>query len=338
MIREKDELLLLKRRIFLMKCKWIFFVLPFYASAQLIQAPQTPYEEFQAYLETEEINSYSHFQLQEIKKQSESVKSLSFLLEQAQRSFLKGHLKQAGDYFRSIVEQAYDNDWNKEIKDMIFYSYLRLAQIEWKDNPNHFLYSALIFAPSFKPDESLFPPPLIRKFNKIKNKQPLLKIKLGRIFPFHETILINGKSFSKKSISLPYGNYRVTALSSSHQPWSQKISLSDLAQKRIVTPPWAGGNCNNPSVSKKIKKENILYPQFCRWNPNLKLVKEEKVTSNLIIENNIKQKIKATLKNNKKWIWTGVIATGVTVGIIFLNREQPSTPSIPTIRKGFPKN
>ena len=318
-----------------MKCKWIclFFIFPFCVKAQLIRAPQTPYEEFQAYLETEEMTSYSQFQLQEIQKQSESSKSLSFLLEQAQRSFLKGHLKQSGDYFRSITKQAYSNDWNKEIKNMIFYSYLRLAQIEWKDDPHNFLYSAIIFSPSFKPDESLFPPPLVKKFNEIKTKQPLLKIKLRRIFPFHKTILINGTEMTKSTQSLPYGNYRVTALSSSHQPWSQKISLSELVQKRIVTPPWAGGSCQKPFVSQKINKENVLYPQFCRWKP-APIVKKKETLPNLVIENNMKQKIQMTLKDNQKWVWVGA-AVGITAGIILLNKNK--TPA-PIIKKGFPKN
>ncbi len=344
MVRRKNALSLSKRRIRSMKCKFILiplYLLTFTSYAQLIRAPQTPQEEFDAYIETEKITSYAKSQLQQIQNQSNSIQSLSSLLEQAQRSFIKGHLQQSGDYFRAIVQKTHEKDWIEEAQNIIFYSYLRLAQIEWKENPDSFLHSAILFSPFSKPDTSLFPPPLIQRFNEIKNNQPSLLVYLKTIFPFHEMILINGEFFLKDHVRLPYGNYRVTALSSSHQPWSQKVSLSDLVQKRIVTPPWVSGTCKRPSHTQNIKKENILYPAFCRWKPSSKKHHDKKLiqkkTPNTVIQNNIEQTITMPLKNNK-WLWTGIVVTGVVIGIIiFSQKDKKPNVKIPSIQKGFPQ-
>ena len=328
-----------------MKCRITLIatlVLTSASHAYMVRAPQTPIEEFDAYLQTENITSYSKVQLLQIQNQSSDIKMLSSLLEQAQRSFIKGHLRQSGDYFQAIVQEAYKKDWLEEAQNIIFYSYLRLAQIEWKENPDAFLHSAILFSPSLKPDPSLFPPPLIQKLNEIKNSQPQLLVSLKGIFPFHEIILINGKIFLKDRIKLPYGKYRVTALSSSHQPWSQVISLSEMVQKRILTPPWAGGTCKKPSVLKNIKKENILYPNFCKWEFAFETLKEKKSleekTSNTRIQKNIEQGIEVSIKNlnHKKWIWVGIAITGVVIGLVILSNKD-RTPSKPTVRKGFPK-
>ena len=330
-----------------MKCKIIFIIsllFTFISHASMIRAPQTPVEEFDAFLQTEKIESYAQVQLEEIQNQYQDIKNLSSLLEQAQRSFIKGHLKQAGDYFKAIVGQAYEKDWIKDAKNIIFYSYLRLAQIEWKDNPNPFLHSALVFAPSIKPDSSLFPPPLIQRFNEIKQNFSKLTTPLNRIFPFHDIILINGIIFPKTRISLPYGKHRVTALSASHQPWSQVVAVEELIQKRIVTPPWVSGTCKHPVVSKNIERKNILYPHFCRWksskkSPVKKTQAEELITN---VEKNIEQGLNANLKIPKQWVWAGVIATGIVIGVwILSNEDQKPAPTprkpTPTIRKGFPR-
>ena len=325
---------------------FLFFILlitlPSYSFPVVLKAPQTPLEEFSAYIQTESVVSYSKAQLEKIQNQSTSVKQLTVLLEQAQKSFLKDHLHQSGGYFRSITKKAYKKDWADEAQKIIFYSFLRLAQIEWKGlEPEAFLYSAIIFAPHLSPDTELFPPPLVQKFHSIKKNQAKLTVFLKQIFPFHELILINGRVFSGK-VRLPYGEYRVTALSSSHKKWSRVISLSKLVQKRIVTAPLVSGNCRNPVFSKNVQKTQTLFPDFCLWSNDfagtlVDLPKKEYDSNE--IQKNVKD-LENTFPRKrewKKWGALALIAVGAVSAVIILTKDSSGNDSKtpPKIKKGF---
>ena len=142
--------------------------------------------EFRSFVETDQVFPYAKRQLKSIRENNKSEQEdLTSLLEQAQESFLKNHLKNAGDYFHAIVKQAYDKDWNEESRKVIFYSFLRLFQIESKGSaPESFLHSAVLFAPELEPDEQIFPPPLIAKFKAVKSSVQGVDIRLKPVFSF----------------------------------------------------------------------------------------------------------------------------------------------------------
>ena len=311
--------------------------MPASSMPSLLKAPQTPLEEFSAYVQTEGITPYSKVQLEQIQEQSDSIQRLTVLLEQAQKSFLKDHLNQAGDYFRTITQMAYEKDWAEEAQKIIFYSFLRLAQIEWKGlSSEAFLYSASIFAPHLDPDKNLFPPPLIQKFQSIKKNQSSLSLSLKQIFPFHETMLINGRVFSNK-VQLPYGEYRVTALSSSHKKWSRVISLSQLVQKRVVTTPLVSGSCQHPVFSKGVDRNQVLFPDFCLWITNSQIDFSKSYAENEI-QKNIEDLENTSQKSElKKWSVLAVIAVGVITAVVLLIRESSKGDSErpPKLKKGF---
>lgn len=319
----------------------LLITLPSYSLPVVLKAPQTPLEEFSAYIQTEDAVSYSKAQFEKIQNQSTDVKQLTVLLEQAQKSFLKDHLHQSGGYFRAIVKKAYKKDWTDEAQKIIFYSFLRLAQIEWKGLESEaFLYSAVIFAPHLSPDTELFPPPLVQKFQSIKNNQAKLTVFLKQIFPFHELILINGRVFSGK-IQLAYGEYKVTALSSSHKKWSRVISLSKLVQKRIVTAPLVSGHCRSPVFSKGVQKAQVLFPDFCLWSndfANTPMDLPEEYDSNEI-QKNVKD-LENTLPHKrewKKWGALALIAVGAVAVVVILTKDSSGKDSKtpPKIKKGF---
>ena len=60
---------------------------PSYSMPVVLKAPQTPLEEFSAYVQTEDITSYAQKELEKIQDQADSIKNLRVLLEQAQKSF-----------------------------------------------------------------------------------------------------------------------------------------------------------------------------------------------------------------------------------------------------------
>ena len=329
--------------------KFIFLIFLFILSPYLqadekiiVQAPQTPKEEFLAYIDTENLISYSEFQLKQIQKQEKPLQELLILLEQAQKSFLKDHLSQAGEYFRLITKKAFDENWTKEARNIIFYSFLRLAQIEWKDpSAEVFLHSAVIFDLSLEPKPELFHPPLIQKFDRIKKNLPKIKLSLSRIFPFHSSILINGRVFSsKENIELPYGKYFVTALSSSHKAWHRILNISQLVQKRVTTSPIVRGHCSQAIFSKKMKKRQTLFPNFCLWQPSIDPKKDEGNEKSLSA---IEKNVLATPHNFqwKPYIKWGVLA-GVGAFAVYLiassankPKKQEEAKHTPIIKKGF---
>ena len=307
----------------------------------VIRSPQTSREEFKNYIQTEQAQPYSNILLGDIKKKNKkNMEPLLFLLGQAQKSFLKSHLKTAGEYFQSIVKMADQHDWPEEARKIIFYSYLRLAQIEWQgENAEIFLHSALVFDSTMQPEPSLFPPPLLKKLEKLKKTMPQTVLYLKHIFPFHEVILINGKEFSsQKKLKLPYGSYRVTALSSSHKTWSQKIALTQLIQKKVVTPSLVSGSCESPVVPRSLMEYQILFPDFCWWsrplNGSSKRLKKNKIAGNQ--EEILKPP--SFLKRNARWIALGAGAAAAGAWLFHSANKDSKTSKKNENKKSAPKS
>ena len=340
---------------------WILWTLLFgffslAKTSAVIKAPQTSMEEFQTYIQTESEVSYAMHQLQKIRESNSQAKlDLQLLLEQAQEGFLKDHLKNAGELFRTITKKAYQYDWDQESQDIIFYAFLRLAHIEWKgESPEVFLHSAILFAPHKQPDESLFPPPLVQKFNDLKKQLPLLTIHWNRIFSSHDVILVNGKEVSAdQPIRLPYGEYRVTALSSAYKKWSRKrIAISHLVQKKIITPAFVRGSCQQLVMQQSLKQHRVLFPHFCitsllAIHTDTTRAISQKIHQNIQthsaknLDTNFKKDF--TTKKNHWWTyskWT-LLGAGLLAGafFIFSNDEghtiPPSIPQKPTVTIGF---
>ena len=300
------------------------------ALSYVVKAPQTPFSEFISYLQTESSFSYAQKQADSLREnfQFEQEDMLS-LLEQAQESFLKDHLKNSSEIFHSITQKAYEKDWSEEVRKIIFYSFLRLAQIEGKGEfPDSFIHSAVVFAFDLSPDETLFPPPLVEKLNEIKEKLPQLSFRLGKIFPNHEIVFINGKKHSlNEEIRLPYGNYRVTALSSSHQAWSQVISLSELIRKKVTTASWVRGKCEFPDVSQSVQSYEVLFPHSCIWkaSPNDKSIQTQNLEKVLKADH----KPSFDFKKHSKWFWIGGGIGIAVITLVVLNSRNSNTPPQP---------
>ena len=292
----------------------------FGSTPTILRAPQTSREEFQAFIKTEKGRPYFEVLMEKERNSKKDLKNLLSLMEQAQESFLKDHLKTAGAFFKSITEVSGQKHWAKEAREVIFYAYMRLAQIKWKgESPEVFLHEALLFDSELEPDPKLFPPPLLKKFSHLKKSLPKVTLNLDLIFPFHDRILINGRVFSRKDKpALYYGSYLVSAASSSHKTWKREITASELSQMRVVTPSFIGGVCEAPVVPSLLMDYKILFPDFCWWSRplNSPLKKEEAVLSSKKIKE-FKAPLDLSdekLKKRTQFIYGGVLA--VISGII----------------------
>ena len=320
-----------------------FAVLP---NAILIRSTNTPAKEFSAYAETEPVKTYIQHRLEKIKKTPRPL-DLRALLKQAQMDFLSHEPSYSKKSFQAIVEHIHAFDWNKEERKIIFYSLFRLAQLE-KDLKRQtlLLKEALAFSMDLKVDKSLFPPPVTNRYAQIKQSATFVSVDLKKIFPLHSVVIINGRVYShQESLILPYGFYRVSALSTSHKPWTKVLSLSRLVVAKPNTKALAGGSCQNPILRDKSLKGHsllILFPNFCVWSSAVQLAKEQKKDL-LPLKAQMAEDLKEPEKNTEhweEWLWLGVAVVAGATTLWALTRgeskEQPSSRKPPE-KKPEPK-
>ena len=314
----------------------------------LIRAPHTTAVEFSAYAETEPIKTYIQYQLDKNKKTARPV-NLRSLLKQAQMDFLSHEPHHSKKSFQAIVDHIHSFEWNKEERKIIFYSLFRLAQLEKNSQKQTLLLKeALAFSMGLKVDTKLFPPPLTNQYLKIKKSADFVSLNLKQLFPLHPVVIINGRIYShQEEMALPYGLYRVRALSPSHESWTQTLSLSRLISKRLKTPALVGGSCQKPLVKHKPLQEKnirILFPNFCVWNSALQIAKEE--TKLLPVDMPLAQDFNGSEEEEtywEEWIWLGVavVIGGTTLWALTRSSkpdkkpEPTEAPQKPVVKIGF---
>ena len=291
-----------------------------------IQAPQTTDIEFSSYVKTESVKTYAQYQLEKLRTKPRPI-NLKELLKEAQIKFLSPEPKESKKIFQQITEHTHSFDWTMEERKIIFYSLFRLAQMERNlQKQKLFLQEAFVFGRDLKLDFDLFPPPVIELYSKIKKVSSYSKVNLQSIFPKHQLVLINGRAYTnKEKITLPYGVYRITALSSSHQSHTKVLSLTRLISKKIKTSSLVSGSCKQPNLSglkDTLKKEQIriLFSNFCVWNPVFYNLAETKVEVEELEEPN------KTKGLEEKWIWAGVafiLAGAIGIGVLGKSKKSP---------------
>ena len=339
---------ILKKGVYvqLFLCTVLLFSHSIVYSKVLMRAADTDFVEFSAYAQTESIKTFAQYQWDQIRNSLPPVQ-LESLLTRAQSEFLSDSPESAKMTYQAVVNHTHAFDWDTEERKIIFYSFLRLAQLETEEQRSKLLLKkAVVFGKNLKVDLSLFPPPLVKAYHQIKESIHLISFDLRNIFPNHEWILINGAGYSHdQQVSLPDGTYRITALSSSHKAWTQIISLAQLVTKKIQTPLLVAGQCEKALLSSSLGKKighriQVLFPHFCVWDINKPVSLDLKPTGvqELMDNNNSNQKI--TLN---KWFWLGIAATLVVATVVVMdfedkNGDSPSSgspESSPVISVGF---
>ena len=238
-----------------------------------IKPPYTSFREFKAELRAfgPPHISYAESLLRRQRKQAIEFELKEKLLI-AQELYLSGEEQKALKAFQSITDLSPLADWRAEDRRILLYSFLRRAQSEEDESKRKaLLLSASDFISKEEledyPDRDLFPPPLMESLSLIKEKTHLLSVDWNKIFPDHEIILINGKQIQKDIRDIrSRALYRTHALSSSHVPYLNSISLSDLIQKQIKTKKLTEGYCKKIKVRSDIQeteKARVLSQPDC---------------------------------------------------------------------------
>lgn len=285
---------------------------------------------------------------------------LQRLFERAQSSWLSGSLTTAKRTFLEITDLTLRADWRESQREVIHYSYLRLAQLAPNsEEQNQWLTKAARAFPDLQADPSLFPPPLYEKFRSIRAK--LLASAKGfetdARFQNARYLLINGKRFElsqKLTIRLPDTTFRVTVLSDFHPPVTRIMHRSELESFEPNTPAFASGTCQNPegaTLPTELSQIAVVYAVDCirvrsgnRWLP---LERETPPTHARTKEMNadLTANLSASPavsspKNTRTWLWAGlaVLATGallLTMKEINQNPPAPEPVIKPVEREGY---
>ena len=329
----------------------LFFSSSTKATIAWIKAPQTSFMNFKAHIDALEAPhiTYAEHQLSQARKTAKTFQLID-RIQKAQEFYLSGTLPSAKEAFQSIARLAHKADWNEEDRRVIFYAFLRNAQLEDRaDIKRAFLLSAIQFSQepitSRHADYTLFPPPLTEKFNALLESQVFFTVNWKEIFPKHEIILINGKRVpSDKSFKIPEGLYWITALSSSHAPWSKTINLSRLLSRTIHTKALTTGPCKDLKIAPPWEEKSVrLLSPECPVPLKFAVpaVKPEEETASVSPELNLlekelsaqalssqKTKVPKKISTIPKWIWVaGGIAT--ISFVIYLSSSQTTQPAEP---------
>lgn len=316
---------------------------PAKANIAWIKPPQTSFLDFRAHIEALDSPhiTYGDYQLLQHRKAAHSLKLINHI-QKAQELYLSGTIPSAKQAFQNITQMAHAADWEEEDRRIMLYAFLRRAQLEEQpDIKRAFLLSAVQFSRKSitpeKADYTLFPPPLTEEFNTLLKNQVFFTVLWKEIFPEHEIILINGKRVSvRTSIEIPEGVYRITALSSSHTPWSQAISLSRLIARPVHTKTLTTGTCQTLKIASRWKRPStqLLSPEC---PAPIKFVGTtfpyKNVTSSIkrnTLQPDFSEKAAASQKQKiPKWFW---IAGGVATAslLIYFNgfQTQKSPPPV----------
>ena len=326
----------------------------------LIRASQTNFTEFLAYVDTESLQTYAQYQLNQIYKTPRPI-VLEDLLEKSQREFLSHEPHRAKKTYKQIISHIHSFDWTLPERKIILYALFRMAQLETDlQKQKLFLQEAAVFGRDLKIDKALFPPPLVKTYLKLKKSMNLTSVNLKKIFPDHELVIINGTVYSthqQKTLLLPYGIYRVQALSSSKQAWLKTLSLSRLLSQKIQSPTLIStqSSCQQTTFNNIIKKSThsiqVLFPNFCIWSSVKEHIKSEhskliaykdldNPPSDLTEIKKIQENLSQNQKNKNKWIkpvlWTGGTVLLSTLLFFIIKDSEKSSSSSKSSKKKPP--
>lgn len=274
-----------------------------------------------------------------------NTEKLTRAIERAQSAWLSGAVDQARAGFRDVAALALDDDWQEAHRETIAYAMMRLAQSAPTPlEVSEWIERVAVTFPSYRPDDDLFPPPLLNTYRETQARQRTLakEIPLETLFRGYRFVLINGQKFrpqAKKSIRLSSGTYRVTAFSDSNAPITEKMTLAQLSSYRAASPPLVIGNCQAPQFFQVPQVTGAVSAYFgnqcVRTNGEpLKPLADYTTLTSPQTPLPTEPPSKSFLGVSKTgWVVVGLTAVAVSAAIAIDRASKPKVE--PTIRNGF---
>lgn len=259
---------------------------------------------------------FHSFSQEYLNKQELYTKKLSLQIKSAQDLYFQGKVFLAKKSFSNIIKQKWDQDWTEKQSQWIYFSFLRLSQMEEniKDKKS-LIKEAIAFSSLRKPDPKIFNPPFINLYNKLHKETKWSYITQYLKLQSYEKILINGQVFNiTPNIKIPIDSsqyFRMSLLSNRNQIKSHTLSYELFIKKEFTNNALVTGKCEKFKNHSQYKY-SIFFTKDCIIKTQ---VKKEKI--NLFPKKNLnplqtkKKKTHTTEKRN--WI---LITLGIVVALV----------------------
>jgi len=178
------------------------------------------------------------------------------LLKKAQFNFLNGSLDTARDEFSQISEMKWSCDWKEDERQIVVFSFFRLAQLSQVPSEQmNWLSEAIAFDDTVTPDVSVFPPPLVDLYRKTKEQMPRRQMLLPDSTKKFSSLLRNGKPVSLNALAFETYSMRArfTLVSDTYRPETVVLTPDEFQQYQIEPKALVDGTCDKFTVAEELK-------------------------------------------------------------------------------------
>lgn len=221
-----------------------------FAGTLVVKAPGANSHEFFIYSQNNEAQKISTHVLQCRKNIN-----LEQTLKEAQYHFLNSSLDKSIGLFKTIADNKWSCDWKDDERQVITFALFRLAQLSSNemDQIQH-LTDAINFDDSITPDESLFPPPVVNLYKKLKRQLVKKSFTLPAFSKNYSYVLRNGRfiSLSQPVLETYSLRARYTFISDAYKPETLVVTAEDLMSRNMEPQPWVQGDCKSPRLSEEL--------------------------------------------------------------------------------------
>lgn len=304
------------------------------SASWLVKSPTANPQEFAVYSQNSDFQKISSYFLR-----CEEKNQLLEDFKKAQILFLDGNLEKAKQQFLIVVEKKWACDWAEGERQIVLFSFLRMAQLEQEDTrQNNWLQKALQYDVEWTPDSSIFPPPLLQKYNTLRRQTLSQKITLPEFSQKFSALLRNGRfvSLAQLTLEAPAGQARYTFVSDTYQIETVFLTLSELEQLSLQPKPFITGDCNGFEVSENLKWiENIsvFHSLNCVKGTHQQAVAASVPADSAVripdVPSTSVPHQKTWIQRNGLWLGTAIVGS-LLVSYHLKNQERPQSVAVPT--------
>lgn len=182
-----------------------------------------------------------------VQKQNRELLRSQFI--QAQNIFLNQPKNEAMKAWEAITLFQHQEDWQEAERLIIVIAYLRLAQMATQNEEiRQFLEKAAQYSPELNIEPDLFPPPLMKLYDNMKQSVSKLKIPVKN-WDQYDVVYIDGKKQllnNKQYFYASPGFHRFHFLSNQRKPLLRITTTEQLTAIEPNESNWLQGNCSQP--------------------------------------------------------------------------------------------
>ncbi len=253
-----------------------------------------------------------------------SQETILLLFEKAQLFFTRKMFSKAEVFYLKLVDLSLTSDWHPLEREIIFQSFLRLAQISPnKAAPSYWLKKAISFSPKLSFPKNIKDGFLRERFLK---EHKILKEKaffMSTSFMQRGLIKVNGQVYNVENqweIPIYPGTHRVSILTNKSFYFSQVKEQSKLRHWTPILPEVLSGNCQSPQRKESSSLLSSIFLAF--YSPtcilNFSTLKPENKKSVLATKHSFLTPKKleihskeSFLSKHSHWLWIGLSAVAI---------------------------